>query len=149
MLLPLLVGVALAIVFALVARIQGVGKPGTEQRVLALGLVIAALIYVAFAVVGRPELRWHVVEATGLVIFGFLAWWGVRRDPIWLAVGWAIHVGWDLGLHGATETFVPGWYPAVCVGFDVLVAGYILGRQASGWATAGSDRHPPPPPSET
>lgn len=129
----------MAILFVLLARLWGGGSPGTEQRVLALGLVVAALVYVVFALVGQPEARWHLVEAAGLVLFACLAWWGVRRDAIWLAMGWALHVGWDLGLHGAAESFVPGWYPPLCVGFDLFVAGYILGRQASGWAVTRPD----------
>lgn len=133
MLFAILLGIALAIIFVLLARMRGEVSSRVEQRMLAVGLAVAALIYVVFALVGQPEMRWHLVEAVGLVLFAFLAWWGVRREPIWLAVGWALHVGWDLGLHGAAETFVPEWYPALCVGFDVFVAGYILGRQASGW----------------
>ena len=136
MLLEILVGIALAIVFVLLARMRG-GRG--ERALLAVGLVVAALVYVGFASAGQVEARWHFTEAVGLLVFGVLAWWGLRREPIWLAVGWALHVGWDLGLHGglpgAAQPFVPTWYPALCVGFDIFVAGYILGRQASGWAS--------------
>jgi hypothetical protein len=142
MLFAILLGIALAIVFVLLARLRVGRHARSEPRVLAVGLVVAALIYVVFALVGHSQLRWHLVEVVGLVLFAFLAWWGVRREPIWLAVGWVLHVGWDLGLHGTAETFVPGWYPAMCVGFDVFVAGYILGRQASGWAGARPDSSP-------
>jgi len=135
MLLEILVGIALAIVFVLLARIRG-GRG--EHALLAVGLVVAALVYVVFAWVGQVEARWHLTEAVGLLVFGVLAWWGLRREPIWLAVGWALHVGWDLGLHGglgAAQPFVPASYPALCVGFDIFVAGYVLGRQVSGWAS--------------
>jgi len=67
-----------------------------ERRLLALGLVVAALIYVGLAL--RADSRWLAVEAIGVVMFGGLAWLG-RRAEGWLALGWAAHVAWDVGLH--------------------------------------------------
>jgi len=63
MLFAILLGIALAIVFVLLARMQGGGNPQAEQRLLAVGLAVAALIYVVFALVGQPEVRWHLVSA--------------------------------------------------------------------------------------
>ena len=52
----------------------------------------------------------------------------MQRWPIVLALGWAAHVIWDVGmhLHGAGAEFTPAWYPAVCIGFDLVVAAAIV-----------------------
>lgn len=74
--------------------------PQGEVRVCAAGLLVAALVYAGFA---------------AIVVAG----------------GWLAHVAWDVGLHsGAARSFVPRWYPLLCVGFYVLVAAYLLWRTA-------------------
>ncbi len=72
------------------------------------GLLIAALIYVVFAIVGG-NVRDVLVELAGVVAFG-----------------WLVHVGWDVFMHHGT--YVPSWYPMTCIGFDVLVAIAIVRR---------------------
>ena len=64
-----------------------------------------------------------------MVLFSLVAWLGVRGALWWLALGWAAHVAWDVGLHlDRSQALVPAWYPLFCVGFDLIVAGFILGR---------------------
>jgi hypothetical protein len=47
----------------------------------------------------------------------------------WLVAGWVAHVGWDAGLHlDRPQLVIPLWYPLLCVGFDLVVAGYLLSR---------------------
>ena len=62
-----------------------------RRRVLANGLIVAALIYLIFPVIGgAPE--WFAVEVLGLVAYGACAWLGVSRSPVWLVVGWLAHI---------------------------------------------------------
>jgi uncharacterized membrane protein AbrB (regulator of aidB expression) len=123
MLLPVLAGVVLGGLFALVAHNHR--SPG-EVHLLALGLVVAALSYVALALAGADG-RWLALEVIGLALFAGLAWLGVRVSLWWLALGWVAHVGWDIGLHlDRTQPVVGGWYPLACVGFDLVVAGFLL-----------------------
>ncbi len=98
-----------------------------ERRVFAIGLVVAAAIYVGFALAGGAPWRWIGVEAIGVAVYGLLAWLGLRRARGWLALGWAAHVVWDVALHltGAGRHFAPPWYATVCIGFDLLVAAWI------------------------
>jgi len=122
MLLPIMVGIVLGSgLVLLVRRSTRVG----EVRLLTIGLVVTALLYVVLALAGdRRELA---LETGGLAIFGALAWLGSRVSPIWLALGWAGHVAWDVGLHlERAQQVVPSWYPLFCVGFDLIVAGYLL-----------------------
>jgi hypothetical protein len=122
MLLPILVGAVLGALFAIFAR----ARKAAEVRVLALGLVVAALIYVGLALADRGR-EWLVIEVAGAVLFGCLAWLGLRASRWWLAMGWVAHVGWDVGLHlDRAQAVVGAWYPLLCVGFDLVVAGFVL-----------------------
>lgn len=125
MLGPLIVGTVLGAGLAVLAS----RRPAVSRmRLLAVGLGVTALIYVLMAVLGGAKAPWLAVEFAGLIPFGALAWLGRRDAPIWLALGWAGHVVWDVGLHGGPGTeFVPGWYLPFCVGFDLIVGGYALG----------------------
>ena len=119
-------GLVLGAVFIVFAR--RFGMPG-ERRLLAVGLIVAALIYVGFAVAWAGG-AWIAAELGGVVVFGGLAVLGLKRSPMSLAVGWALHPVWDAGLHlaGAGAAFAPTWYVAVCISFDLLVGGYIAVR---------------------
>lgn len=131
----LLLGCVLGAAFLAFSRAQG----RAEVRVLAIGLVVAALVYVGFALVGAgPD--WVVVEAVGVAVYGALAWLGLRRSPLWLSVGWALHPVWDAGLHlaGSGAAFAPEWYALVCITFDLLVAGYVAYRFRSVPVGAGA-----------
>lgn len=120
MLLPIMLGVVLAGgTFHLLRR-----RPAAETPVLAVGLLVAALIYLALAL-PTMDSRWLLVEAGGVVLFGAIAWLG-RATPWVLAAGWAAHAGWDVALHlDRAQPVVGAWYPLLCIGFDLPVAGYL------------------------
>jgi hypothetical protein len=123
--LPLLAGILLASV--LVGAAHG-RPPGAARRLYAVGLVVAALTYVAFAAAGGAGAPWLAAEVAGVALFGGAAWVGLRGSPVVLAVGWAVHVAWDVLLHleGAGATYTPSWYPWLCASFDLVVAGAVL-----------------------
>jgi hypothetical protein len=96
-----------------------------ELQVLASGLVLAALIYVIAALVqGATEVV--LLELAGAAVFGLFAALGLRKASVWLAIGWALHVGWDLAAQLADEPVLPLWYAITCLAFDVVVAAAIL-----------------------
>ena len=107
---------------------------GGERQSLAIGLVIAAIIYVGFAIFFGAPPQWLFWETIGAIIYSAMAWLGWRRNPIWLAIGWGLHPLWDAGLHlaGDGATFAPEWYVLACISFDLLVAGYVLWQVRSG-----------------
>jgi hypothetical protein len=127
MLEPLLVGAILGALFAVAARRwSGEG----ELHVFGLGLLVAALIYVGLAL-PTADGRWLALEAGGVPIFGGAAWLGLRR-PAALAIGWMAHVVWDVGLHlGRAQPVVGSWYPIACIGFDLVVGGFLLAGAVS------------------
>lgn len=43
-----------------------------------------------------------------------------------LAAGWLAHAGFDAVHHRNDSSRLPGWYPAMCAGFDVVVAAKLM-----------------------
>ena len=124
MLVQVLIGVVLGGLYILLVARYDVRL---QLRLLAIGLAVAALIYLAFGAAGGGG-RWLAIEAGGVVLFTALAWLGSAAVPILMGVGWAAHACWDVGLHlEPAVSFVPAWYPVACLGLDLVVAGYALG----------------------
>lgn len=126
-LLQLLIGTLACLVFVLVARQAGQKR---EMILYAAALMIAALIYVGFAVAGGATVSWFIIESGSLVLFSLAALFGLKWSAWVLMTGWAAHAVWDVLLHKVLEVgFVPEWYPVVCIGFDLFLAGYIVVRK--------------------
>lgn len=123
MFVPILAGTVLGVLFVLLARqLQSV----SERLVIAPGLVVATLAYVGFALIAGDG-RWMALETGGSVAFAVLAWLGLRHSPWWLVLGWIAHAGWDIALHlDRAQPLVGAWYPLSCIGFDLIVAGFLL-----------------------
>lgn len=121
-LVEIVVGILLAIGFILLVRQSG--SYAKEKRTFTIGLVVVALVYVGFGLFSG-SITWILIELLGVPIYAVFAWLGLRKSAWFLAVGWALHVVWDAGLHGYATPFVPHWYIGGCLGFDLLVAGYI------------------------
>jgi hypothetical protein len=119
-----LLGLVLGILFVALARVLG------ERRILSVGLVVATVIYVGFAIFGNADRSWLGIEALGVVLYGSFAMLSLRYTEWWLALGWAVHPIWDIALHlfGGGSLFAPAWYAIQCISFDVVVALYIAFR---------------------
>src|SRR5690606_16972472 len=134
--LSVLAGIVLALGLVRLARGRG---PAAAARIYAAGLLVAAALYLVFALAGQADARWVLIELAGVAFYGTIAWPGVRRGLVVLAIGWAGHVLWDVALHmdGAGAAFTPSWYPWLCIGFDLVLAGAVV--------ALGSRRHASPP----
>ncbi|HKO45857.1 MAG TPA: DUF6010 family protein [Pyrinomonadaceae bacterium] len=123
--LALLLGIVLSLALVGLARRY---PPVTERRVYAVGLVIAALLYVFFAMAGGANPKWLAFEALGVFLYLVVAWAGLRGRPWLLALGWAAHVAWDVLFHlsGGGAEYTPPWYPWTCVSFDLVVASAVF-----------------------
>lgn len=122
----IIIGAGLAAGLVLFAR--GRGSYRREKIVYSAGLILAALIYVGFGMFS-DALGWKLTEFGGVLIYGFFAVSGLRFSGWFLSIGWALHVLWDVVLHGYSTDFVPFWYQMLCLGFDLLLAGYIGFRE--------------------
>ena len=56
---------------------------------------------------------------------------GKKRRNV-LAAGWLSHAVFDAVHHRSSTSQLPGWYPAVCAGFDVAVARALALETAAG-----------------
>lgn len=115
-----------AILAGLLVRALRRVQPHHALRLWALLLLVAAAIYVGFALVGNAPAHWFLVEAGGLMLFAILAMLGLRWSPWVLGLAWFAHIAWDALLHSHDAAFVPQWYPPVCIGFDLVVGAYIV-----------------------
>lgn len=120
--LYLLLGVVLAIVYIGSAR----NNPRVpEMQNYTTGLTIAALIYIWFAYANGAG-DWLGLEIVGVVIYGGVAWLGLRYSPLLIGVGWLLHPLWDAVIHPLyTTEFVPNWYALACISFDLVMGIYI------------------------
>lgn len=123
--LQILLGAVSCLVLIFLARKL---SPKHELRLYAISLIIAALIYVGFTARGATTV-WLVLEIAGAAVFTLLALLGLKISTLILAFAWAAHAAWDVLLHKLLDAaFVPDWYPLACLGFDLLLAGYLVGQ---------------------
>lgn len=122
----LVAGAVLALVFVRFAAGRG---ERAERWLLALGLVAAAGVYLALAIVRGAD-SWLGVEIAGFALFTAIAALGLFRSPLWLSGGWVLHAAWDSPLHLASTgtTFVPVGYILLCLAFDLVVAAAVYLR---------------------
>ena len=129
------VGVLGAVVLVLIAKWLA---PRHELLVYGVGLGFTALAYVLFAFqLGAPAT--HIGhELIGAALYIAVAALGLWRWPALLAFGWVAHAAWDLFFHYASgPAFAPAWYAMFCVGFDLVVGGYIAGLLQAPSASSG------------
>jgi hypothetical protein len=101
--------------------------PRYTRQILVVGLMLAALVYVHFAVASNESMLWLAAELAGVAVYGAIAARGLRGSPWWIVAGWALHPLWDVALHyaGPGRAFAPDWYTIPCLGWDLVVAGVI------------------------
>ncbi len=124
----LVLGALAAVAFIAVARVFN-----RYERVLFGGsLFVAAVLYVALGLGARPASE-LVFELGGSGLFAALGVLGIVSSMWFLAVGWALHAAWDYILPALGDvSYMPTWYAAVCIGFDVVVAAYWTIRSRGG-----------------
>jgi hypothetical protein len=119
------------------------GRAGRRaDALLGAGLVAAAVLY---PLMGLPAhaLREMPVELAGVAAFTAAALLGASLSPWFLALGWGAHALWDLALPSVTDTaYVPAWYAAACLGFDLAVAGLVAVRARRGRPRAAEPATP-------
>ncbi len=122
----LLIGLLAAAPLLRYARPRGLEA---NKIILGRGLIVAALVYVAFAAIWG-DLRWAVIELAGAGVYGMFYWLALRGSLAWLATGWALHPAWDGLLHlaGPGSAIAPEAYVLACISFDLAVVAYAIYR---------------------
>jgi hypothetical protein len=97
----------------------------------AAGLVTAAVIYPAARVgravdadVARRE-RLSVMATSGVLALAAIRGSSGRVRSI-VASGWLAHAAFDQVHDKGATSRLPEWYPAVCAGYDIAIAGLLL-----------------------
>jgi hypothetical protein len=123
MILPIVVGIGLAIGVAIVAKTSGLDRDRAYYPVM---LIVIAWYYILFAVMSG-SMRALLLESIPMVAFTAVALIGFRRNLWLVAGGLAAHGVFDT-VHGQiiTNTGVPGWWPAFCASIDIAIGLYAL-----------------------
>lgn len=127
----LVYGVALAHVYY---EFRVARSARSESKVAYEGLVTAAVIYVLFAIFFCIPFDVSVllVEVSGVLVYAILpqlvSWGGGEVSRVGVGIGWFVHVGWDLLVHGygPYAHAAPVWYGIACLSFDCYLAGRLI-----------------------
>jgi hypothetical protein len=101
----------------------------TAFGLLAILLGMIASVYLGYAL-NDGRLRAFQVEYVGMVAFAALATIALAgHSALLLALGYLAHGLWDLLHHRrSVDTHMPWWYVPLCLGYDTVVALYVLVR---------------------
>ena len=101
----------------------------TAFGLLAILLGMIASVYLGYAL-NDGRLRAFQVEYVGMVAFAALATIALaRHSAVLLALGYLAHGLWDLIHHRRNvDTRMPWWYVPLCLGYDTVVAIYVVAR---------------------
>ncbi|HEX6732266.1 MAG TPA: DUF6010 family protein [Pyrinomonadaceae bacterium] len=118
-------GAILSLIAFLLSRFA---RDARGRTVLAIGLFAAAGAYFGFAIVGPGSRLWILIELMQVSVFSLIGLYGWRGSPNWLALGWALHPLWDVGVHyvGPGHSFAPMGYVFACLSFDLVMAAYVF-----------------------
>ena len=97
-----------------------------ERKVMAAFLAGMPLVYVSTLLLSDDR-GGLALELAAVPIYGTMAWLGLRRWPMLLAIGIALHgLAWD-AWH-LSNRVVPPWYAAGCLILDLAMAIYVAVR---------------------
>lgn len=117
--MPILIGAAVALAVALIARIVGMDR---DRALYPIALIFIAAYYLLFAVIGGSQSElW--TESLFFLLFLGVALVGFRSN-LWLVVaGLAAHGVFDaLHQHVVAGRGVPSWWLGFCLAADVAAA---------------------------
>ncbi|MFN7978569.1 MAG: hypothetical protein U0P30_10555 [Vicinamibacterales bacterium] len=119
--MPVLIGTALSIAVAVMARAAGLDR---DRAFYPTVTIVVASYYVLFAVIGG-SMPVIATELAGMAVFTIAALVGVRSTPWVVVAALAAHGVFD-AVHGhvVDNTGMPAWWPAFCGAYDVCAAAW-------------------------
>lgn len=127
--LPLVVGVVLALAVGVFATVTGLDRDRAFYPVV---MIVIAGIYGFFAILGQST---HALVLDGLIgtVFVAVAVVGFKRSLWWTAAALAGHGMLDF-VHASVvaNPGVPAFWPAFCGAYDVVAAAYLAWLLQSG-----------------
>lgn len=120
--MPYVIGVVLAVVLAIFTRASGFDR---DRVLYPTMLIVIALYYVLFAVMGAP-VGVLVVETLVMAGFACFAVLGFRGNLWWVAAAIAGHGVFDFVRGPLIQNpGVPSWWPAFCGSIDVALGAWL------------------------
>lgn len=118
--MPVIWGVALAVMAALLGRLAGLDRDRAYYPVV---LIVVGHYYELFAAMGGDRTA-LLEESIGFALFAGAAVIGFRTS-LWLVAAALFGHGVFDFFHGGiiSNGGVPSWWPAFCLSFDVVAAG--------------------------
>lgn len=119
--LPITIGVILAVIMAFLARVTNFDR---DRSYYAVVLIVIATYYVLFACIANEAIVAEIFVAS---IFSVLAIVGVFRWPLLLGIGIFMHGVFDV-VHGyiISNSGVPIWWPAFCASIDIVLGLWVM-----------------------
>lgn len=122
MIVPLLIGIVLALALSAYALLIGFDR---DRAFYPTVLVVVASYYVLFAVMGgtTSALIEDALIATAFLVVAAI---GFRRNSWFVVIALAAHGLLDL-VHRSvvSNDGVPSWWPAFCMGYDLAAAAFL------------------------
>lgn len=113
----------LAIITSLsIISILEVFKSFDKKLISALTLVAIAFIYTGFA---WEEISTLIMVIAGNLVFISLAYFGYKRNYLWIIIGLVLHGLWDL-IYPFFSTSAPQGYDIFCILVDFILAVYFF-----------------------
>lgn len=110
-----------------IAMVKDVKLP---PRTYAIGMFVLPMIYILFALLGGDMAAMGVEFLYGLPFFliAFIcAKRGFKGSGLLVVALWALHAAYDVYHPVLVDNAgVPGWYPAFCFAFDLVMVVYVL-----------------------
>jgi hypothetical protein len=116
--LPVLIGIALALVIVALGRLSGLDR---DRALYPVALIVIAAYYVLFATMGGEQaLPGELIAAAVFVVVAIV---GFRTSLWWVAAGIAGHGVFDWLVHPLliANPGVPAFWPAFCGSIDVAL----------------------------
>jgi len=137
--MPLIVGVLLALGVGLLARVVGLDRDRAFYPAVTL---VVASYYALFAVLGESSHALLLESLVG-VVFLVVAMIGFRSSLWLVALALAGHGVFDL-VHGGliANPGMPVWWPEFCMAYDVAAAGFLAWLLKSGRVPAAAAAPP-------
>lgn len=120
------------VVFGIAAGALSIGiarAMDQERAIFGAALIIAGAWYVAFGVHDGRNLNVLLPQILGGSFFVLCGLAGMRHSVLFLSLGWLFHAAWDFASPLISDvSYMPGWTAPACLGFDVLIGGYLFLR---------------------
>ena len=100
-----------------------------DRAILGGGLVLLGGWYLGFGVSAGHGMDVLWPQVIGGAFFALCGVAGILSSLLFLAAGWALHALWDLASPlFSNVSYMPHWTAPACLGFDLLIGGYLVLR---------------------